>query len=479
LSAVERVAAKKKDERLNLETEKATTIAEESPRPGAPASSARPDASRRRFSVHVAWTLVARVLMTINSVAAGVIVARWLGAEGVGRLTVINVAVLTVVQLGSAGLPSANTYFIAQDKSRFFPVAVNSFIFALVVGGLLALGLTGLAAWRPDWFGHLPPRLIGIASVSIPFQLVTLIGLNIFLASGRVGRFNLLDLVGQSLVIVNAVVALVILNAGLWTLVSLNAWASAAFGLLIAALVWAYGARLKDGGARRPDLSLFGSMVRYGMKSHVASLAAMLIFRADLLVVNLFRGAGEAGVYAVATQVAVMLFLLPGVVATLLFPRIASKRDERGELTCLVTRHMSFVMLIVCLATVPASYALPALYGAEFSEAIVLLLILLPGVYLVGLESVLVQYFNAAGLPRAIPLFWVATLVFNVALTFSLVPRYGARGAAAASTISYAMIFALVTFYFRDRTGQTLSATLLPRRAELLRALSAGRFGAP
>ncbi len=416
--------------------------------------------------------------MTVNSVAAGVIVARWLGAEGLGQLAVINVAVATIVQLGSAGLPSANTYFIARDKKDFAPAAVNSLLFAVVVGGLLALGLVWLAALRPGWFGFIPPRLTAIAAASVPFQLVTLIGLNVFLAVGRVERFNLLDLLGQSFVLVNAVVALVLLNAGLWMLVSLNTGASAAVGLLIVVLVWAYGAKTKGKSAWRPDLRLFKRMMSYGVKSHVASLAAVLIFRADILVVNLFRGPGEAGVYSVASQVALMLFLLPSVVATLLFPRIASRQDERGELTCLVTRHMAFVMLVVCLAAVPASYALPVLYGADFAEAVVLLLILLPGVYLVGLESVLVQYFNAAGLPRAIPLFWVATLVFNVALTFALVPAFGARGAAAASTLSYAMIFALVVFYFHRRTGQTLAAVLMPRRAELMRTLAAGRSGA-
>jgi enterobacterial common antigen flippase len=433
---------------------------------------------RRRFSVHVAWTFGARVLMTLNSVAAGVIVARWLGAEGLGQLAVINVAVATAVQLGSAGLPSANTYFIARDRRDFAPAAVNSLLFSVVVGGLLALCLTWLAMWRPEWFGFIPPRLLAVAAASVPFQLVTLVGLNVFLAVGRVERFNLLDLAGQSLVLVNAVAALVVLGAGLWALVSLNTAGSAAVGLLIAVLVAAHGAGMKERRAWRADPRLFARMMRYGIKSHVASLAAVLIFRADLFVVNLFRGAGEAGVYSVASQVALMLFLLPGVVATLLFPRIASGQDGRGELTCLVTRHMAFVMFVVCLLTVPASFALPALYGAEFAESVVLFLILLPGVYLVGLESVLVQHFNAAGLPRAVPLFWVATLVINVAATFALVPAFGARGAAAASTLSYAMIFALVVFYFRRRTGQPLSAALVPRRAELLATLAAARASA-
>ncbi|HEX8920295.1 MAG TPA: oligosaccharide flippase family protein, partial [Pyrinomonadaceae bacterium] len=307
------------------------------------------------------------------------------------------------------------------------------------------------------------------------FQLITLIGLNTFLAIGQVKRFNLLDLAGQLFVIVNAALALVILNGGLWTLVSLNTAASILVCALIIWLIHRFIAREPKPGSLRPDLKLFKRMVHYGFKSHIAALAAMLIFRADLLVVNLFHGSGEAGVYAVASQVALMLLLLPGVIATLLFPHVASRQDERGELTCLVTRHTTFVMLLVCLAAVPLSYLLPLLYGAGFAETPLLLLILLPGVYLVGLESVLVQHFNAAGLPRAIPLFWMMTLIINIALTFALVPHFGARGAATASTLSYALIFGLVLFYFHGQTGQPLSFTLMPRTSEL-RELFAGRF---
>jgi O-antigen/teichoic acid export membrane protein len=454
---------------LNQQTEKATIIAEDSPRLCV-------SASPRRFSVHVAWTLLARILMTVNSVAAGIIVARWLGAEGFGQLAVINVAISTIVQLSSAGLPSANTYFIAQDKSRYAAAAINSFIFALMTGSILALGLTGLAMWRPDWFGFIPPRLIGIAAISIPFQLITLVGLNIFLAVGRIERFNLLDLAGQSFVLVNAIVALIILSAGLWALVSLNTGASILMGVMVVALVAAYGAKMKEVSKWRPSLKLFARMMRYGVKFHISILAGALIFRADLFVVNYYRGKAEAGVYGVASQMAMMLMLLPGIIATLLFPRVAAKQDETGELTCVVTRHTSFIMFLICLAAAPLSFLLPLLYGAAFSDVSIQLLILLPGVYLIGLESVMVQHFNATGLPVAIPLFWIVTLAINVALVFGLVPRMGARGSALASTISYALIFAMVALYFRTRTRRRFSETLIPSGAELRELFKAGRL---
>jgi hypothetical protein len=175
-----------------------------------------------RFSTDVAWTLATRLLMIVNSVVAGVIVARWLGAKGVGELAVINVAVATVVQLGSFGLPSSNTYFIAQDPAHFRTAAINSLIFALTVGTLLAAALSGVASLRPAWFNFIPADLIRIAAVQIPFQLLTLIGLNILLAAGKIREFNLLDLAAQSFVLVNALLVLVVFGLGLDALVKLN-----------------------------------------------------------------------------------------------------------------------------------------------------------------------------------------------------------------------------------------------------------------
>jgi O-antigen/teichoic acid export membrane protein len=102
---------------------------------------------------------------------------------------------------------------------------------------------------------------------------------------------------------------------------------------------------------------------------------------------------------------------------------------------------------------------LPIIYGPSFTDATKLLLILLPGVYLIGLESVLVQHFNALGLPRTIPVYWLVTLVVNLVLVFALVPQFGAYGAAIASTVSYALIFALVAFYFLATTRRSVLAT--------------------
>jgi O-antigen/teichoic acid export membrane protein len=208
----------------------------------------------------VAWTFGARIVMLFNSVVAGVVIARWLGTKGVGELAVINVAIATLVQFGSFGLPSANTYFIAQSQSRFRPAVANSLLVALILGSALAIGITVLAFRRSDLFGYVPPHLIQIAAISIPFQLVTLIGLNVLLAVGRIKEFNLLDLTSQSFVLINALAALVILSGGLGTLVIMNTSGVVLVSLVVMMVIALAGSKILQ-AKWSPDIGLLGQLL--------------------------------------------------------------------------------------------------------------------------------------------------------------------------------------------------------------------------
>jgi O-antigen/teichoic acid export membrane protein len=159
--------------------------------------------------------------------------------------------------------------------------------------------------------------------------------------------------------------------------------------------------------------------------------------------------------------------MMPNVISTLLFPRTAGAQDHSGEMTCRVTRHAVFIMLILCAAAIPAAFILAAIYGPGFSQVPILFLILLPGIFLLGIETIQVQHFAGLGLPRTIPIFWIGVMTLNLALNISLVPRFGAYGAAISSSLSYVVIFILVAAYFRARTGLGIGYAFLIRRDEL------------
>ena len=406
------------------------------------------------FFSGVVLTFGTRVLMLVGVFGSGIVIARWLGADGFGAYAVVNVTVALALQIGSAGLPSANTYFIARDRDTVGPVWANAIAFALVIGSLLAVGILALAWLRPSMFGGVSKRLLAIAAISIPFQLLFILDLNVLLALHRIRQLNLFDGLLPALVLVNALVALVLLHRRLTFLIALNTIVGSALSLALMIYLRRLIADKTQSRPVRTDAQLLKTMLAYGVKFYVSIMAATIVLRADLLIVNRFRGAAEAGVYGIASQFSFLLLMLPGVIATLLFPRVAATQDDRGEFAVLVTRHTTVVMLMTCLGAIVLAYLLPFIYGATFGDATIQLLILLPGIFFMGLESVLVQHFTGTGLPVGIPVFWIITLAFNVLLNLSLVPAFGARGAAVTSSLSYLLIFLLVTVYFCRQTGR-------------------------
>ena len=428
------------------------------------------------FSSGVALTLLTRLLMVLGTVGTSVVVARWLGPEGLGSLAVLNTTIVLALAIGSLGLTSANTYFIAKDRRTLAPVWANAIVFALVVGTLVGVAVIALANLAPALFGGVPTELILIAALSIPFQFLISLGLNVLLAIDRIRQLNFMDAMAPALALFNAIVVLLILRPSLKTLVSFN---TAATVLLSLGMLWAIRrevVRQKERRPMRPDGELFRNAVAYGLKFFIPLGAAILIFRIDLLIVNHFRGAAEAGVYAIASQVANLLTMLPGVIAGLLFPRVAAHQDPSAGFTIRVARHVTFVLLILCVAVAGGSFLLPLVYGARFADATIQLLLLLPGICLIGVESVLVQHFAGTGLPLAIPVFWLITLAVSIGLNLALVPTFGARGAAVTSTIAYALIFVLVAAYFCMKTGRRPAEMFVLRRNEFRELLVKARL---
>jgi O-antigen/teichoic acid export membrane protein len=407
--------------------------------------------------------------MAASSVISGVIVARVLGAEKFGAYADLSVAATVTVLIGSLGLPAANTYFVAKNKALAGSVAVNSILLASISGGVFATVLWGLAVLFPAVIGNLPGNLVAIAVLAVPFQLATALGLSVFLALGRMREFNAIDLLGQLFIIANAVIALWLLQSDLWFLFALNSAAAVFCTLITFALLFRLLAKDSEEfrGRWRVDIQRLGEMVLYALKGQVLWVATLLMLRLDLLIVSLWRGSEEAGVYAVATQFTLLILLLPTAVSHLLLARVAETRGAAADLTCRAARYISALILLACLASVPLSYLVPIVYGPAFAGTPSLLILLLPGVFFMSLQTALLQYFVGTGLPRLVPLSWAFALAINIILNCIIVPHWGASGAAVVSTFSYMLIFVLIFLLFRAETDKSWRDILILRNEEL------------
>jgi O-antigen/teichoic acid export membrane protein len=404
------------------------------------------------FRDRVALTLIGRGVTVGLGLLSSVMTARYLGPEGRGVLATLAVLTGLSLQFGNPGLHTGNVYFVSKQPHRAAGVLGNTLVVSVVAGLLAALVAIALAALRPGWFPGIPRLLILLTAAVLPFQFMILLYQNTLLGLHEITAFNLFE-VGNKILTVALLAAWLLLFAG----------GAAGAVVLFSSMAVLFGTASALYCARRVpfrprlDRALFAEMIRYGGRVYVACLLAFLVIRSDMLLVNYFRGTAEAGVYSIAVQIADTLLLLPVTIGIILMPRIASQGTERPEeVTARVLRHTALLMtLLVGAAAAAVAPVVRLLYGSGFEGAILTTWCLLPGVWALGLNGVLMNHFSARGMPPVTMAAPFVGLVLNVALNLAIVPRFGIAGAAVTSSFAYAIMlaFSLAAFVRDGQVG--------------------------
>ena len=153
------------------------------------------------------------------------------------------------------------------------------------------------------------------------------------------------------------------------------------------------------------------------------------------------------------------MLTLPVVVGTILFPKLSGMTHKKEKLH--LTRKAAFVTAallvpIMVMGSVLAKPLIQLVFGKSFLPAVAPFIWLMPGSFLLGIETVIVQYLNSLGFPKIIAYFWLLVTVLNIGVNLWAIPTYGIIGAAVVSTVSYALVFVLVltVIYAGDRSGR-------------------------
>jgi O-antigen/teichoic acid export membrane protein len=351
-----------------------------------------------------------------------------------------------LAQLGTLGIASANPYFAAREPQTRARIAANSLWLAGVIGPVMAiLGIIAKVI-APGAFADVSWPEFAIGMCALPIMLCSLFLQSILLADGRTVLYNCVD-VGAALVTVLLLLTVLPLGGG-GVLLAL----SLMVGPQVAALVVYMLAMRRHGRLLQPpDGTLARRMVGYGARAYVVTLLAYMLIRIDLLLVNGIQGAGAAGQYSIAVALADALYLLPVSISVNLFARLARGSVDR-ELSLGVFQLVAIGYLIVCALAAPlAGPVITLLFGAAYHPAISLFLWLLPGVYCLGLLTVIAYHFAAHGMPRELVLVWAPGLAVNLAIDLVLLPGHGTYVASISSTIAYAIVLTLhLRLFARD-----------------------------
>jgi O-antigen/teichoic acid export membrane protein len=416
-------------------------------------------AEARRLRSDVFVTFGSKVLIGAAAFAASVATARELGPPGRGLLAVALTLNATLIQVGHLGLVSANPYFAARNPRVIPQMVCNSLAWAAVAGSTIASVVVFLKIAWPELVPGIgwPPLLTALLTVPAAIAAILLQG--ILLGEGRMIAYNLPQAILSVLTVVIIVVAALVADLTV----------TIAVGLLLAQWIVAVPVYLLLTGRKpfksRPDLMLARRMFKYAVRIYAATVLSFLLIRFDLFLVNAYLGAEQAGLYSAATILSEAMFLLPIAIGMNIFFRIS--RGDSGEITARVFRMMLVLYGAFCLASAVLAYPVfMILFGDAFSESITLFQWLLPGIFSLGMLTLLSYHFAGRGYPREAILHWIAALGLNLLLNIALLRELGTYFAALASSIAYTLVFVLHVRLYAQEVGWT---ALRPRLAEFSR----------
>lgn len=435
--------------------------------------------SGNRFLADAGRVFGGQVVMTLIGVGTGVITARWLGPEGRGLFQlIVVVAPFMIANLVKLGIPQASVYVIRREHVEPSVVASNTAALVLALAVVAAGGCWLAQSWiYANVLKGAPAGALAAVVVLVPLVIWQAYLLGVVQALQRFGEYNIQQIAPNLLSLIGMAVVLIWLDGGV-------RGAVATYVAVMAIVTGWLALRVHRVAPIRPriDCAVMGRMLRFGVKSHLQTLAATWHLRIDQLLIGYLLDPTQVGLYAVAVNLTNLLLRVPDALGTVLFPRLAGATREAGdEATAVVCRATFAVMMMGALGyLLVGPTALRLLYGDRFQGAVRPMLALLPGIVLMGQYLILTRNFTSRNRQEVNIAAAVTALAANVALNVVLIPRYGIVGAAASSVGSYGLAALVLMVAFSRTAGRPLRDLLIPRGRDLafVRAWVRGLGGA-
>lgn len=428
--------------------------------------SSEEDLLARSLTFNVLGRGTSLVLGFVGSVA----LARLLGPADRGLLALMLSLSTVAVAVTAIGQPLAVTYFSSRKDADERAILGNTTLHA----ALIAVILVPLA-----WVFHTPiANAFGrgrggtawvLAAGLVPVTLLGWTTGNQLLGMLRFGLFNGLTVAG---VIVETIAIFVLV----WALGLGVAGGIVATGT--ASLVVIAGALRPILGHQRPtlDAALGKRMFRYGWRVQVGVLFQMVNYRLDVIIMQLFRPLTEVGYYVVAQTIAEVVITLATAFQSSLLPLTSHYEGDarQTEVTVSTLHHHGILAGAAVIANVfVGSAVILFLYGSAFRPAVVPMLVLLPGIWFLGLGLVIQSDLSGRGRPGLSSALAALAAGATVVLDFALIPPFGVIGAALASVAAYTCFGVTSLIALSRVSGVGARELVVPTREDFM---AYGRF---
>ena len=407
-------------------------------------------------------TLSSRAIVFVAAFFANILIARFLGPEGKGQISLIFFTITILINVSALGIPAALVFHVGQklhDARRLLGAGIA--LYALTIVLFAAFYLAVLPSLQGTIFSDIPAWLMYFVLLAFPLSLAIRYAQHITLGLRRVFHYNLVTILERVAYVALLLIILWGIERSVIGVVYAEVLGRLAVCVVAACLLLGVLKPLFSFGRRE-----LGALLSFGLRAHLMLVIALISYRIGLYVLRCFYDAAVVGQYSIALNMAEVLLFIPNSFGVILFARTSSSTDEEASrFTPIASRNVLMLTLLSALALgVVAPVLVPFIFGQAFRPSIALFLVLLPGVITFALYRVLSYDMIGRGFPLRVSLASGAGLIANLCVALLFVPKLGAMGAVFGNLAGYALTTAIITFIFLRMTGNRLSDLIIWRR---------------
>jgi O-antigen/teichoic acid export membrane protein len=382
--------------------------------------------------------------------------ARYLGAAGRGAVSLfVTDCALLLLFIGLVG--GVSLIYLAPRRN-VWNLLIPAYTWAILV---CTIGAASIWVWRAvplSYVGH----LWGVCLL----QAFFLINAGLLLGRRQERTYNSLLLLAVGL---QGGLLLLAFTLGHWHAVEVYYYAAYIAQGIPLLLSLGLLCRLPDRWqlSRRLPASA-RELARHSRAAHLSNILSFINFRLSYYFVAYYADAHAVGILSVGVALTEAVWIIARSASQSQYVDLIYAADKRAQLAPTLRgvrlTLLTTTVIVLGLCLVPAS-VLAGVFGADFGEARLVILLLAPGVIAMAVSIILNSYFAGLGHYQVNTTAAIAGLCVTVPGCWLLIPLWGTGGAGAAASLSYLTSAAYLLRAFRKANSIQLSE-LLPGKTE-------------
>lgn len=389
----------------------------------------------------VVQTFISRFLILILSFGLVIFSTNMWGSEGKGTISIVIANVALVSFFSSIFSGSSTSYFARKFKVE--QVLVYSYLWSLIVGTAVPL-IFSFAAIQNEFLYY----LIGISVLSSLLST----NISLFIGTQNIRFFNIYTVLQQLVHVLFIAILIYIVKLKDVSVYFLAQIFCLMFLFLTSLFLILKKCKFSEFLFSK---SVFINMFEYGWKTQLSAFIQFLNYRLSFYFLEYFEGIAVVGIFSIGITFSEAIWTITRSIAVVLYSDVVnSESREESIVKTKSSIKLSFSLMLVFVLgiLIIPDFVYPFIFGKEFSETKLIMLLLAPGILAIAVSDMIGYYFSGIKELKILNIKSIVGLLITVTFSFFAIPKWGIWGACFVTTLSYVVSASILFWKFYQST---------------------------